>query len=328
SSPSPHCARAPSRARARCRRTRGTHARRRASRSRERGVPADYAAPCDSRGRARSERCSRAANRRARCARRASLVANSPCAPRSRARCRRRARPGACACARAGACTPSRRGAPPRATRRGGARRPRGRRPRRRPWRSPAHGQAPSLQPPMRRESVPRGMSRARAEPCGPASIIARMRSPDERPAKAIYSAAQVRELDRRASAELGVPSFELMSRAGAEAFRLLRERWPDARAIVVLCGAGNNAGDGLVLARHAKAAGLELRVLAVAPPERLEGDAKRALEECVAVGIKIERFAKLERPADAGRTLVVDALLGIGADRPLAGDFAAAVAE
>ena len=154
------------------------------------------------------------------------------------------------------------------------------------------------------------------------------MRSPDERPAKAIYSAAQVRELDRRASAELGVPSFELMSRAGAEAFRLLRERWPDARAIVVLCGAGNNAGDGLVLARHAKAAGLELRVLAVAPPERLEGDAKRALEECVAAGIKIERFAKLERPADAGRTLVVDALLGIGGDRPLAGDFAAAVAE
>jgi len=76
------------------------------------------------------------------------------------------------------------------------------------------------------------------------------MRSPDERPATAIYSAAQVRELDRRAGAELGVPSFELMSRAGAEAFRLLRERWPDARAIVVLCGVGNYAGDGLVLAQ------------------------------------------------------------------------------
>ena len=153
------------------------------------------------------------------------------------------------------------------------------------------------------------------------------MRSPDERPATAIYSAAQVRELDRRASAELGVPSFELMSRAGAEAFRLLRGRWPDARAIVVLCGAGNNAGDGLVLARHAKRRGPRIRVLAVAPPERLKGDAKRALDECVAAGITIERFAGIERPADAGRSIVVDALLGIGADRPLTGDFAAAVA-
>ena len=121
------------------------------------------------------------------------------------------------------------------------------------------------------------------------------------------------------------MPSYELMSRAGAEAFRILRRRWPDARAIVVLCGAGNNAGDGLVLARHAKAAGLDLRVLAVAPPERLKGDAKRALDECVSAGIAIERFAGLEK--SAGRPIVVDALLGIGADRPLAGDFAAAVA-
>ena len=153
------------------------------------------------------------------------------------------------------------------------------------------------------------------------------MRSPDERPATAIYSAAQVRELDRRASGELGVPSFELMSRAGAAAFRSLRGRWPDARAIVVLCGAGNNAGDGLVLARHAKAAGLELRVLAAAPPERLKGDAKRALDECVAAGVAIERFAGLQRTADVGRSIVVDALLGTGVDRPLTGDFAAAVA-
>ncbi len=154
------------------------------------------------------------------------------------------------------------------------------------------------------------------------------MRSPDERPATAIYSAAQVRELDRRASAELGVPSFELMSRAGAEAFRVLRGRWPDARSIVVLCGAGNNAGDGLVLARHGEAPRASTsRVLAVAPPERLKGDAKRALDECVAAGITIERFAGIERPADAGRSIVVDALLGIGADRPLTGDFAAAVA-
>jgi NAD(P)H-hydrate epimerase len=153
------------------------------------------------------------------------------------------------------------------------------------------------------------------------------MRSPDDWPATAVYSASAVRELDRRASAELGVPSFELMSRAGAAALRALRRRWPDARAIVVLCGAGNNAGDGLVLARLAKAERLDVRVLAVSPPDRLKGDAKRALEECVAAGIAVERFAGLDRSMGADPPIIVDALLGIGADRPLVGDFAAAVA-
>jgi len=153
------------------------------------------------------------------------------------------------------------------------------------------------------------------------------MRRPDERPATAIYSAKDVRELDRRASAELGVPSFELMSRAGAEALRALRRRWPDARRIVVLGGAGNNAGDGLVLARLAKAEGLDVRVRAVSPPDRLKGDAKRALDECAAAGVEIERFAGLEKSPAAGPPIVVDALLGTGADRPLTGDFAAAVA-
>jgi NAD(P)H-hydrate epimerase len=153
------------------------------------------------------------------------------------------------------------------------------------------------------------------------------MRSPDERPATAIYSAKDVRELDRRASAELGVPSFELMSRAGGAALRALRRRWPDARAIVVLTGAGNNAGDGLVVARLAKAEGLDVRVLAASPPERLKGDSKRALQECVATGIAVARFAGLERSMGAASPIIVDALLGIGADRPLAGEFAAAVA-
>src|SRR5262249_38281032 len=153
------------------------------------------------------------------------------------------------------------------------------------------------------------------------------MRSPDERAATALYSANAVRELDRRASAELGVPSFELMSRAGAAALQSLRRHWPDARSIVVLAGAGNNAGDGLVPARLGKAEGLDVGVLAVSPPDRLKGDAKRALDESQSAGIEIGRFAGLERSIDTRPPIIVDALLGIGADRPLAGDFAAAVA-
>ena len=152
------------------------------------------------------------------------------------------------------------------------------------------------------------------------------MRSPDEPLPIAVYSASQVRELDRRASAELGIPSFELMSRAGAHALRVLRWRWPGARAIIVLCGGGNNGGDGLVLARLAKAESLEVRVLAVAP-DRLKGDAKRALDECVATGILVERYAGIPSGIAATQTVLVDALLGIGVDRPLEGEHAAAVA-
>jgi ADP-dependent NAD(P)H-hydrate dehydratase / NAD(P)H-hydrate epimerase len=153
------------------------------------------------------------------------------------------------------------------------------------------------------------------------------MRSPDQRTATAIYSAKEVRELDKRASLQLGVRSFELMSRAGAAALAALRRRWPDVRAIVVLAGAGNNAGDGLVLARLAKREGFDVSVLAVSPPDRLQGDAKRARDECVAAGVDIEQFAGLDRAMKSGPRVIVDALLGIGADRPLTGDFAAAVA-
>jgi NAD(P)H-hydrate epimerase len=152
------------------------------------------------------------------------------------------------------------------------------------------------------------------------------MQSPDETLPIAIYSASQVRELDRRASAELGIPSFELMSRAGEQALRVLRRRWPGARSVIVLCGGGNNGGDGLVLARLAKAEALDVRVLAVAAPERLKGDAKRALDECVASGVPIERYAGIPSGLAATGTVIVDALLGIGVDRPLEGEFAAAV--
>ena len=59
----------------------------------------------------------------------------------------------------------------------------------------------------------------------------------------AIYSTSQVRELDRRAIEEFGVPGYELMTRAGHATVNALRGFWPGARSICVLCGAGNNGG-------------------------------------------------------------------------------------
>ena len=65
-----------------------------------------------------------------------------------------------------------------------------------------------------------------------------------------LYTAAQVRAMDRYAIDKLGVPGLELMHRAGESAFHVIRERWPKVRRIVIVCGAGNNAGEGYVVAR------------------------------------------------------------------------------
>ncbi len=126
----------------------------------------------------------------------------------------------------------------------------------------------------------------------------------------AIYTAAQVRALDAWEIEKRRVPGFSLMTRAAEAALKILIARWPQARRVAVVCGAGNNGGDGYVLARLARAAGLEALVLAAAPPDKLEGDARRAQEEWLATGGSAHPFA-----ADAlsGSDLIVDALLGTG---------------
>ncbi|WP_410954971.1 NAD(P)H-hydrate epimerase, partial [Pseudomonas aeruginosa] len=70
-----------------------------------------------------------------------------------------------------------------------------------------------------------------------------------------LYSAAQVRDLDARLIAA-GTPGFELMQRAAHAAWRALRRRWPEAAALTVLAGHGNNAGDGYLIAALAQRAG------------------------------------------------------------------------
>lgn len=131
----------------------------------------------------------------------------------------------------------------------------------------------------------------------------------------AIYSAAQVRALDAWEIGKRHVPGYTLMTRAAEGALKILRARWPQARRIAVVCGGGNNGGDGYVLARLARASGLEALVLAVTSPDKLTGDARRAQEECVAAGGHAHPFA-----ADAlsGSDLIVDALLGTGIQGPL----------
>lgn len=133
-----------------------------------------------------------------------------------------------------------------------------------------------------------------------------------------LWSAAQVRELDRRAIEHHGIPGYTLMCRAGAAALDALLGGWPTARRLTVLCGGGNNGGDGYVLARLAREAGLAVELVAVRPPAKLAGDAARAWEDYRHAGGAAEGW----QPGRSleGDGVLVDALLGTGLDRPVEG--------
>lgn len=137
-----------------------------------------------------------------------------------------------------------------------------------------------------------------------------------------LYAPAQVRELDRRAIEDHGIPGYTLMTRAGEFAYATIRERWGDRR-LVAVCGAGNNAGDGYVIARLALAAGVAAEVIHLVEPDRLSGDAARAAADYLDAG---GRWKPFDGSLPREHAVIVDALLGTGLDRPVGGRFAEAV--
>jgi len=140
-----------------------------------------------------------------------------------------------------------------------------------------------------------------------------------------LYRAAQTRALDRLAIEEHGIPGIELMTRAGDALFQSLQNHWPEARSLAVFCGAGNNGGDGYIVARLALAAGYQVTVYAVSDPELLKGDARTAWQQFVdAGGVALTYSAGLVIEVE----IIVDALLGTGLDRQVTGHYADAIAH
>ncbi|UXZ55170.1 NAD(P)H-hydrate dehydratase [Halomonas sp. 7T] len=137
-----------------------------------------------------------------------------------------------------------------------------------------------------------------------------------------LYKAAQVRELDRRTIAG-GIESFALMQRAASSAWHSFRSRWPQARSVTVLCGSGNNGGDGHVLAALAMQAGLKVQRITLKPLHELKNDAARAAALATAAGVGCEAW-------QAGTALVgdviVDALLGTGLTGDVEGEIRRAI--
>lgn len=137
-----------------------------------------------------------------------------------------------------------------------------------------------------------------------------------------LYRAEQVRELDRRTIAG-GIEGFALMQRAATAAWQSLRARWPGIKRISVLCGGGNNGGDGHVLAALAAVAGVAVQRIAVKPLEELEGDAARAAEMATAAGVGCEPW---RRGIAFDGEVIVDALLGTGLSGEVRGAFREAI--
>lgn len=131
------------------------------------------------------------------------------------------------------------------------------------------------------------------------------------------YCTAAVRALEGALMASEGIDSNALMERAGTAAYARARRAFPGARRWIVLAGAGNNAGDGFVVARLAKQEGLDAKVMLLSPDNPLRGDAATQFEAARQSAVASGPLAHAELE---GCDLIVDAMLGIGLDRPLEG--------
>ncbi|MCW8988156.1 MAG: NAD(P)H-hydrate epimerase, partial [Gammaproteobacteria bacterium] len=133
-----------------------------------------------------------------------------------------------------------------------------------------------------------------------------------------LYTAEQTRELDRITIEEFEVSGTVLMERAGAVAFDTLKQHWPQAKKICIVCGTGNNGGDGFVVARLAEEEGLQVEVLIVGDSNKIKGDALAAKQRLEGCGVATQTYGNGKLPlAD----LVVDAIFGTGLKGAVSGD-------
>ncbi len=149
-----------------------------------------------------------------------------------------------------------------------------------------------------------------------------------------ILTAAQMQRIDRLTTERYGVPSLTLMENAGRSFVEFLVERFSplEEHRIVILCGRGNNGGDGMVVARLLREKGCRPRVLLLADPKGLRGDAAVNWERLAASGTPevVEDSAAWQRLKSglADATLVVDALFGTGLTKPVEGFLAEVIRD
>jgi hydroxyethylthiazole kinase-like uncharacterized protein yjeF len=146
-----------------------------------------------------------------------------------------------------------------------------------------------------------------------------------------ILTAEAMREVDRAAIEELGIPSMVLMENAAIGVVEAIVEAFGEAESAAIFCGPGNNGGDGLAAARHLSVRGWEVRIFLVTGGHELSADAAAQLAICRKMELPIleiaaEKELRVAVEAAADCDVVVDALFGTGLARPLEGLFARVV--
>jgi NAD(P)H-hydrate epimerase len=130
-----------------------------------------------------------------------------------------------------------------------------------------------------------------------------------------IVTAKEIREIDRVTIKKYGVPGMVLMERAGLAVVSKINEIYSDKK-VVVLCGGGNNGGDGFVIARILHNQGREVKLFIASNPRDLKGDAKMNYNAAKKYGVKIfpiNKFMTLSTKSFNRNSLIIDALLGTG---------------
>jgi NAD(P)H-hydrate epimerase len=153
-----------------------------------------------------------------------------------------------------------------------------------------------------------------------------------------VVSAAEMREIDRATSERFGVPSITLMENAGSAVARFVISDYPQAERVGIVCGKGNNGGDGFVVARKLVEAGRAVRVLLLCDPEELRGDAAAMFQKLVQTLRPLKNAPVIVRDAsglDSSEVaeiftadVIVDAILGTGFRPPVSPLYAAAIGK
>src|SRR5882762_3708169 len=153
-----------------------------------------------------------------------------------------------------------------------------------------------------------------------------------------IVSAAEMREIDRATSERFGVSSITLMENAGSAVARFVLSDYPQAERVGIVCGKGNNGGDGLAVARKLVEAGRAVRILLLCDPEELRGDAAAMFQKLVQTLRPLKNAPLIVRDAsgldssDAAEIfaadVIVDAILGTGFRPPVSPLYEAAIGK
>ncbi|MDH5357922.1 MAG: NAD(P)H-hydrate dehydratase [Gammaproteobacteria bacterium] len=132
-----------------------------------------------------------------------------------------------------------------------------------------------------------------------------------------LYTAEQTRELDRIVTEQHNISTAKLMAQAGTAALASIKNHWPQAERLLVVCGTGNNGGDGFELARQAIEAGYRVVVFQVGDDE-IKNETAAACDALLATGTKIQKFKDKLPSTD----VIVDAMIGTGLNREVTGEY------